>query len=76
MEDNLESNNITNKELSDKTQNSNSEEINGTKLEKVINNNDNNTYSKNKSIPKVDNKNENDKPVKTIPKKDLLRRRT
>ena len=44
MEDNLESNNITNKELSDKTQNSNSEEINGTKLEKVINNNDNNTY--------------------------------
>ena len=71
MEDNLESNNITNKELSDKTQNSNSEEINGTKLEKVINNNDNNTYSKNKSIPKVDNKNENDKPAKTIPKKEL-----
>ncbi len=68
MEENLESNIETNKERSDKTFRSNSEEINETKLENVINTNDNNINSKNNPIPKVDNKNENNTPVKTIPK--------
>ena len=68
MEENLESNINTDKERSEKATRSYSEKINETKLENVINTNDNNINSKNNSIPKVDNKNENDTPVKTIPK--------
>ena len=68
MEENLESNINSNKERSEKATRSNSEKINETKLENAINTNDNNINSKNNSIPEVDNKNENDTPVKTIPK--------
>ena len=68
MEENLEPNNADNDEISDNIEKSNSDEINEPKLEKVINTDDNNIYSKNNTIPNVDNKNENDTPVKTIPK--------
>ena len=68
MEENLDINNEVNREISDKTTKSNSEEINEPKLEKVISTNDKNINSKNNTIHKVDNKNENDTAVKTIPK--------
>ena len=68
MEENLESNNETIKEKSENGNKANSEEIKDTKLEKITNINDKNTYSENSSASKTNNKNVNDSPDKTIPK--------
>ena len=68
MEENLEQNRVANNEISDKTSESNSNEIKEPKLEKVINMNENNPNSENNFAPKVDKKNENDTPAKNIPK--------
>ena len=72
MEENLDKNNENNKEISDKTTKSNSEEIKEPKSE-VLEIKGNNSISQNNSAPKVDIKNGNDIPVKNIPKpkKDL-----
>ena len=69
MEENLDKNNEVNKEISDNTTKSNSEEIKGTKSEKVINMDLNNAGS----APKVVIKNEINTPEKPItkPKKEL-----
>ena len=70
MEENLESNN----EISDNVNEPNSSEINVSKSEKInnqekeININENSNNSKNSLVPKVDKKDDNDSPVKTIPK--------
>ncbi len=68
MEENLESNNEVNKEISDGTNNPNSEEIKKITSEKISNINENNVNSQNNSAPKVDKKNGNESPVNTIPK--------
>ena len=52
MEENLDKNNEVNKEISDNTSKSNSEEIKGTKSEKVININTNNVDSATKVVIK------------------------
>ena len=66
MEENLDKNNKVNKEISDNTTKSNSEEIKGPKSEKVININNSD------SSTKVVIKNENNIPEKPIkPKKEL-----
>ena len=52
MEENLDKNNEVNKEISDKTTNSNSEEIKGPKSEKVINMDINNGDSATKVVIK------------------------
>ena len=72
MEENLESNNDINKEKSENTYKSNSEDIKEPKFEKVGNTNTT-INSESDSASKIDNKNENDTPVKTItkPKKEL-----
>ena len=67
MEENLEPNNKVNNETSDNATKSNSEEIKELKSE-VLDNNGNNSISQNNSAPTVDIKNENDIPVKNIPK--------
>ena len=64
MEENLEQN----KEVSDNTNKSNSEEIKEPKSEKEINMHENNDNSQNNSASKVDIKNENDTPTNNIPK--------
>ena len=73
MEENLEPNNKVNNELSDNINRSNSEEVKDTKSEKNINLTANTDNPQNNSIPKVDIKNENAIPAKTIskPKKEL-----
>ena len=73
MEENLDKNTEVNKEISDKTTKSNSEEIKGPKSEKVINMNIHNGNSDSNSDSQVVIKNEIDTPDKTItkPKKEL-----
>ena len=73
MEENLDKNNEVNKEISDNSTKSNSEEIKGLKSEKVINMDINNDNSESNSTPKVVIKNEIDTPEKPItkPKKEL-----
>ena len=67
MEDNLETNNKATNEISDNATKSNSEEIKEPKSE-VLDIKGNNSTSQNNSAPNVDIKNENDIPVKNIPK--------
>ena len=73
MEENLNKNNEANKETSDNTTKSNSEEIKETKSEKVINMDTKNTNSESNSASKVVMKNEIDTPNIPItkPKKEL-----
>jgi hypothetical protein len=73
MEENLEPTKEVNNELSDNINRSNSEEVKDTKSEKNINLSANTDKPQNNSIPKVDIKNENVIPAKTItkPKKEL-----
>ena len=73
MEENLDKNNEVNKEISDNTTKSNSEEIKEPISEKLNNVNTNNAISENISTSKVDKKNEIDNPRKTSikPKKEL-----
>ncbi len=68
MEENLEPIKEVNNEISDDNNTSNSEEVKETKSEKNINLNTNTGESQNNSIPKVDKKNENAIPAKTISK--------
>ena len=67
MEENIEPNNKAINEISDNATKSSSEEAKEPKSEKVIDIKDN-TISQNNFTPKVDLKNENDIPVKNIPK--------
>ena len=69
MEENLDKNNEGNKEISDNTSKSNSEEIKGPKSEKVINVDINNGDSANKVVIKKEI-NTSEKPI-TKPKKEL-----
>ena len=73
MEENLDLNDEVNKEISDITTKSDSEELKEPKLEKVINKNTNNSNSESNSTPKVLVENEIDTPAKPItkPKKEL-----
>ena len=73
MEENLEPTKELNNEISDNTNRSNSEEVKDAKSEKSINLTSNTDKSQNNSTPKVDIKNENAVPAKTIskPKKEL-----
>jgi len=73
MEENFDKNNEVNKELSNNTINSNSEEIKEPKSEKVINMDINNGNSESNSASKVVKKNEINTPDKPItkPKKEL-----
>jgi len=68
MEENLEPIKEVNNELSDNINRSNSEEVKDTKSEKNINLTANTDKPQNNSIPKVDIKNENAIPAKTISK--------
>ena len=67
MEENLEPNNKATNEISDKTNESTSEEIKEPKSE-ALDIKGNNSISQNNYVPKVDIKNGNDIPVKNIPK--------
>ena len=67
MEENLDKNNEVNKEISNNTTKSNSEEIKEAKPD-ALDIKGNNSISQNNSAPKVDLKNGNDIPVKNIPK--------
>ena len=73
MEENLDINNAVNKEKSDNTNQSNSEEIKKPRSENDINMDRNNGSSQSDSAPKVFLKDEINAPVKTItkPKKEL-----
>jgi len=73
MEENLEPTKEVNNEISDNNNRSNSEEVKDAKSEKNINLTSNTDKSQNNSTPKVDIKNENAVPAKTIskPKKEL-----
>ena len=73
MEENSEPIKEVNNEISDNNKKSNSEEVKETKSEKNINMTKSIDKSQNNSIPKVDIKNENVTPNKTIskPKKEL-----
>ena len=73
MEENLDINNKVNKEISDNSTKSNSEEIKEQRSEKEINIDINNSNSQSNSASKVDIKNETDTDVKPItkPKKEL-----
>ena len=73
MEENLEPTKELNNEISDNNNRSNSEEVKDAKSEKNINLTSNTDTSQNNSTPKVDIKNENAVPAKTIskPKKEL-----
>ena len=66
MEENLDKNNEVNKEISDNTTKSNSEEIKGPKSEKVINKDRSNSNSESNSASKVLIKNEIDTPAKPL----------
>ena len=68
MEENLDKNNKVNKEISDNTTKSNSEEIKGPKSEKVININVNNANSESNSASKGVIKNDINTPGKPITK--------
>ena len=68
MEENLDKNNELNNEISDNTNKSNSEEIKGSKSEKVINMDINIGNSESNSASKVGIKKEIDTPVKPITK--------
>ena len=68
MEENLEPIKEVNNEISDVNNTSNSEEVKDTKSEKNINLTSNTDKSQNNSTPKVDIKNENAVPAKTISK--------
>jgi len=68
MEENLEPIKEVNNEISDDNNTSNSEEVKDTKSEKNINLTANTDKPQNNSIPKVDIKNENAIPAKTISK--------
>ena len=68
MEENLEPIKEVNNGISDDNNTSNSEEVKDTKSEKNINLYANTGESQNNSIPKVDKKNENAIPAKTISK--------
>jgi len=68
MEENLEPIKEVNNEISDDNNTSNSEEVKDIKSEKNINLTTNTGESQNNSIPKVDKKNENAIPAKTISK--------
>ena len=73
MEENLEPTKEVNNEISDNNNRSNSEELKDVKSEKNINLKSNTDKSQNNSTSKVDIKNENAEPAKTIskPKKEL-----
>ena len=73
MEENLDKNNEVNKEISDNTTKSNTEEIKEPKSEKVINMDTNNGNSESKTGSEVVINNEIDTPAKPIikPKKEL-----
>ena len=73
MEENLDKNNGVNKEISDNTSKSSSEEIKEPKSEKVINIDINNGNPESNSASKVVIKNEIETPAKPItkPKKEL-----
>ena len=73
MEENLDKNNELNKEISENTTKSNSEEIKEPKSEQVINFDISNGNSESNSAPKVLINNEIDTPTKPItkPKKEL-----
>ena len=68
MEENLEKNIEVNNELSDDNNKPNPEGIREPISKKDINTNENEANLQNNSIPKVDIKNENNTPAKTIPK--------
>jgi len=68
MEENLDPIKEVNNEISNDNNTSNSEEVKDIKSEKNINLTTNTGESKNNSIPKVDKKNENAIPTKTISK--------
>jgi len=68
MEENLDKNNGVNKEISDNTTKSNSEELKEPKSEKVTNMDFNNSNSESNSASKVLIKNEIDTPAKPIAK--------
>ena len=68
MAENLDSKNKTIHELSDDTIKSNGEELKQTNSENAVIMNENNANSQNNSAPKNDLKNENNTPVKTVPK--------
>ena len=68
MAENLDPNNKVNHEISDDTIKSNAEELKQPKSEKVVIMNENNAKSQNNSVPEIDLKNENNTPVKTVPK--------
>ena len=73
MEENLDKNNGVNKEISDNTTKSNSEELKEPKPEKIINKDFNTSNSESNSSSKILIKNEIDTPAKAItkPKKEL-----
>ena len=73
MEENLDINNEINKELSDNTTKSNSEEIKEPRSEKDTNTVINNGNSQSNSVSKVNIKDDNNTPVKPVtkPKKEL-----
>ena len=64
MEENLEANSETNKEMTVENDKPNFEEIKKPKSEDVINVNENNPSSENNSAPKVDKKNESPEKYK------------
>ena len=68
MAENLDSKNKANHELSDDAIKSNGEELKQSKSENAVIMNENNANSQNNSAPKNDLKNENNTPVKTVPK--------
>ena len=67
MAENLDPNKV-NHEISDDTIKSNPDELKQSKSEKIVIMNESNAISQNNSDPKIDLKNENNTPVKTIPK--------
>ena len=68
MAENLDPKNKANHELSDDAIKSNGEELKQSKSENAVIMNENNANSQNNSAPKNDLKNENNTPVKTVPK--------
>ena len=68
MEENLELNNKVNNEINDNSKKNNLEEVKEFNIEKTKNINENNSKFKNNPASKVDTKNENNMPAKTIPK--------
>ena len=66
MEENLEPNNESNNKISENGNKSNSEEAKDTTSEKLIKMNKNNEKSQDNLGPKINLKNENETPSKTI----------